>query len=225
MRDRRFHSISPNMDLRIILFRDGDRQVLMYVDHHDPAYRWAERRTVTTHPVTGSAQIVEFDEVVRAEAPPPSRPEQRDAASPLFAAENEDYLLSLGVPPVYLDTVRAIYSDDDLLEVLDRLPEEAQEALIALATGEHPVARPMVQGPAPDPFAHPDAQRRFWIAAYEAALAEALERPWEEWLVFLHPAQRDGGWRSCTCMRTRSRNSNGVVVISRSLTPKRSSNA
>jgi hypothetical protein len=191
MRDRRFHSISPNMDLRIILFRDGDRQVLMYVDHHDPAYRWAERRTVTTHPVTGSAQIVEFDEVVRAEAPPPSRPEQRDAASPLFAAENEDYLLSLGVPPVYLDTVRAIYSDDDLLEVLDRLPEEAQEALIALATGEHPVARPMVQGPAPDPFGHPDAQRRFWIAAYEAALAEALERPWEEWLVFLHPAQRD----------------------------------
>ena len=52
------------------------------------------------------------------------------------------------------------------------------------------MARPTAQGPAPDPFAHPDARRRFWIAADEAALAEALERPWEEWLVFLHPAQR-----------------------------------
>ena len=60
MRERRFHSISPNMDLRIVVFRDGDRHVLMYVDHHDAAYRWAERRTVVTHPITGSAQIVEF---------------------------------------------------------------------------------------------------------------------------------------------------------------------
>jgi AAA domain/UvrD-like helicase C-terminal domain len=190
LRDRRLHSISPNMDLRVIVFRDGDRHVLMYVDHHDEAYRWAERRTVTTHPVTGSAQIVEFEEVVRAEEQEPSRTLQRDSVPPIFAAESDDYLLSLGVPPVYLQTVRGLSSDDDLLVMLDRLPEEAQEALFALAIGERPVARPTAQGLAPDPFAHPDAQRRFWIAADEAALAEALERPWEEWLVFLHPAQR-----------------------------------
>jgi hypothetical protein len=108
-RERRLHSISPNMDLRIIVFRDGDRHVLMYVDHHDAAYRWAERRTVATHPVTGSAQIVEFDEVVRAEERASSRVPQRDAPRPLFAAENDDYLLSLGVPPVYLDTVRGLF--------------------------------------------------------------------------------------------------------------------
>jgi hypothetical protein len=190
MRDRRLHSVSPNMDLRVIVFRDGDRHVLMYVDHHDAAYRWAERRTVATHPVTGSAQIVEFEEVVRAEEQAPSRGLQHDSAPPIFAAESDDYLLSLGVPPVYLQTVRGLSSDGDLLAVLDRLPEEAQEALFALAIGERPVSRPTAQGPKPDPFAHPDAQRRFWIAAGEAALAEALERPWEEWLVFLHPAQR-----------------------------------
>jgi hypothetical protein len=190
MRDRRLHSISPNMDLRIIVFRDGDRHVLMYVDHHDAAYRWAERRTVTTHPVTGSAQIVEFEEVVRAEAQASSRTLQRDSAPGLFAAESDDYLLSLGVPPVYLETVRKLFSDDDLLVVLDRLPEEAQEALFALATGDRPAARPTARDLVTDPFTHPDAQRRFWIAADEAALTEALERPWEEWLVFLHPAQR-----------------------------------
>ena len=94
-REHRFHSVSPNRDLRIIVFRDGDRHVLMYVDHHDAAYRWAERRTVTTHPVTGSAQIVEFEEVVSAEAQAPSRMPQRDSAPPLFAAESDDYLLSL----------------------------------------------------------------------------------------------------------------------------------
>jgi hypothetical protein len=190
MRDRRFHSISPNMDLRIIVFRDGDRHVLMYVDHHDLAYRWAERRTVATHPVTGSAQIVEFEEVVRAEAQLPSPTGRCDTAAPLFVAESDDYLLSLGVPPVYLETVRDLFSDDDLLAILDRLPEEAQEALFALAAGDQPVARPTAADLVADPFSHPDAQRRFWIAADEAALAEALERPWEEWLVFLHPAQR-----------------------------------
>ena len=189
MRDRRLHSISPNMDLRIIVFRDGDRHVLMYVDHHDAAYRWAERRTVATHPVTGSAQIVEFEEVVRAEEQAPSRA-QPDSVPPIFATESDDYLLSLGVPPVYLQTVRGLSSDDDLLAILDRLPEEAQEALFALAVGERPIARPTLQASAPDPFAHPDAQRRFWVAADEAALVQALERPWEEWLVFLHPAQR-----------------------------------
>jgi superfamily I DNA/RNA helicase len=162
----------------------------MYVDHHDTAYRWAERRTVATHPVTGSAQIVEFEEVVRAEEQVPSRTPQRDLASPIFAAESDDYLLSLGVPPVYLETVRGLSSDDDLLAVLDRLPEEAQEALFALAIGDRPAARPTARDLVADPFLHPDAQRRFWIAADEAALAEALERPWEEWLVFLHPAQR-----------------------------------
>jgi hypothetical protein len=191
MRDRRLHSISPNMDLRIIVFRDEDRHVLMYVDHHDPAYRWAERRTVATHPVTGSAQIVEFEEVVRAEERAPSPMPQHDSALPLFAVESDDYLLSLGVPPVYLETVRGLSSHDDLLAVIDRFPEEAQEALFALATGDRPAARPTARDLVSDPFSHPDAQRRFWIAADEAALAEALERPWEEWLVFLHPAQRD----------------------------------
>jgi hypothetical protein len=124
MRDRRLHSISPNMDLRVIVFREGDRHVLMYVDHHDAAYRWPERRTVATHPVTGSAQIVEFEEVVRADEPALSRTLQTELAPPLFAAESDDYLLSLGVPPVYLGTVRGLASDDDLLTVLDRLPEE-----------------------------------------------------------------------------------------------------
>ena len=62
---------------------------------------------------------------MRAEAQTPSRTPQGDLASPLFAAESNDYLLSLGVPPVYLETVRGLSSDDDLLTVLDRLPEEA----------------------------------------------------------------------------------------------------
>jgi hypothetical protein len=67
MRERRFHSISPSMDLRIIVLKDGPRIAMMYVGHHDPAYQWTKDRRVETHPVTGSAQIVEFEEVIREE--------------------------------------------------------------------------------------------------------------------------------------------------------------
>lgn len=37
----------------------------VYVDHHDQAYRWAERRRIETHPKTGAAQLVEVRETVK----------------------------------------------------------------------------------------------------------------------------------------------------------------
>jgi hypothetical protein len=36
----------------------GDVYVLLYIDHHDAAYRWAENRKVTINPVTGAMQMV-----------------------------------------------------------------------------------------------------------------------------------------------------------------------
>lgn len=186
-REKRFHSISVGMDLRIIVLRDGPHFALMHVDHHDRAYRWAERRRVETHEVTGSAQIVEFEEVVREEIVTVRR---AVAAPPLFAGESDPYLLSLGVPRVYLPAVRAVTDDDGLIALVDRLPEEAWEALTALANGERP-APARVAAPSESPFETEDARRRFWVATEEAVLRRALERPWDEWLVFLHPSQRD----------------------------------
>ena len=44
--------------------------MLVYVDHHDAAYRWAERRRIEAHPTTGAIQIVEVRErVVEIAAP------------------------------------------------------------------------------------------------------------------------------------------------------------
>ena len=41
-----------------------------------------------------------------------------------------------------------------------------------------------------DPFDHPDAQRRFRLMENADELERALDYPWEQWTVFLHPAQR-----------------------------------
>ena len=49
-----------------------------------------------------------------------------------------------------------------MLALADHLPSEASEALLELATGGKPeVAKPASIGT--DPFAHPDAQRRFRV--------------------------------------------------------------
>lgn len=71
----------------------------------------------------------------------------------------------------------------------DHLPSEAAEALLDLATGVIPqAAKPVVAGS--DPFAHPDAQRRFRVMANVEELERSLDYPWDKWTVFLHPAQR-----------------------------------
>jgi hypothetical protein len=186
-RDKGFWTIRINRDLRIVVYRQNQKSVFCYVGHHDDAYAWAERRRFEVHPVTGAAQIIELVEVVREQV----KTVTRQAANPgVLANEDRDYLLSLGVPATFLELVQQV-DEDGLLELLPRLPEEAQEALMAIATGERPEPRPVmpanIKG---DPFTHPDAQRRFWVASDEQMVAQALEKPWAEWLVFLHPSQR-----------------------------------
>ena len=77
-----------------------------------------------------------------------------------------------------------------MLELTDHLPEEAAEALFNLATGHTPAwVEPVRVGI--DPFEHPDAQRRFRLIENAEALEQALEYPWEKWIIFLHPSQRE----------------------------------
>jgi hypothetical protein len=172
--------------------------MLCYVDHHDPAYDWAARRKIETHPVTGAAQIVEIRETVREiQIPLFVSPEAAPAPEPHRPLSNltEADLLSYGVPAEWIPDVRT--ADDDLLPVIaSHLPGEAAEAIIDLATGStpaKPVVRPPDQG---NPYEHPDAQRRFRVLTGTEDLARALDYPWERWIVFLHPSQADWVSRS-----------------------------
>src|SRR6267378_6448219 len=59
-KDPNFWSIRVSRDLRLIVHRTGTSLLLCYVNHHDEAYQWAERRKLETHPKTGAAQLVEI---------------------------------------------------------------------------------------------------------------------------------------------------------------------
>jgi superfamily I DNA/RNA helicase len=188
-RDPDFWSARVNRDVRLMLHRTGASCVLCYVDHHDAAYAWAERRRMEVHPVTGAAQLVEIREKV-VEIPVHVHVAQPAPLSPpLFADLDDAMLLGYGVPAEWLEQVRGA-TDATVLDVADRLPAEAAEALLRLAVGETPEPA-TVAATGTDPFEHPDAQRRFRVVDNVEELARALEYPWEKWTIFLHPAQRE----------------------------------
>jgi hypothetical protein len=135
----------------------------------------------------------------------------------LFDRVPDERLLSFGVPAEWLADVREA-NEVSLLKLADHLPGVAAEALLELATGgtpelaefvvnelgaqyqvSTPTRFPMrsdvqgveLTGNVTDPFAHPDAQRRFRVIKNVAELEQALEYPWDKWTIFLHPAQRE----------------------------------
>ncbi len=187
VRDKNFWSVRVSSYLRIIVHKTYDSLLLCYVDHHDKAYQWAERRKLETHPRTGAAQLVEVRERVQ-EITVSKYVEVAQMKPLLFAHISDDALLGYGVPEEWLTDVRRA-NEDSLLILADHLPAEAAEALLDLATGVTPSAtQPAIAGQSP--FDHPDAQRRFRVMSDVEELERALDYPWEKWTIFLHPAQR-----------------------------------
>lgn len=197
-KDSNFWSVRVNSDIRIIVHRTSSSILLVYVDHHDDAYKWAERRKIERHPTTGAMQLVEVRELVQEveiyhapeqEAPSVPAPRPTTPSKPLFSNLRKLELMAFGVPAEWVDDVRRA-TEDTLFDIIEHLPQEAQEALLKLAVGEQPEL-PEQQPETEDPFAHPDAKRRFRALTNVEELERALEFPWEKWAVFLHPAQED----------------------------------
>ena len=193
-RDKNFWSLYVNMDIRLIVHKTPGSVLLCYVNHHDKAYAWAERRKLEIHPKTGAAQMVEIREKVK-EIMIPVYVETQIAEEPqlvltnrsIFSELADGVLLEYGVPEEWLLDVKSA-TEDTLLNLTDHLPAEAAEALLELATGGKP--KPVQPVPVENPFDHPDAQRRFRVMTNTEELSRALDFPWEKWTIFLHPDQR-----------------------------------
>lgn len=209
-KDPDFWSVRVSRDVRIIVHRSAVSTVLCYVDHHDDAYQWAERRKLETHPKTGAAQLVEVRETIQEITVPRAVETMPEVPTkpPLFAGISDDALSGYGVPDEWLGDVRAA-DEERFLDLAEHLPEEAVEALLELAGGDTPqAARPPSSPPSleasdssmgtgepaeygrtspSDPFEHPDAQRRFRVVHDVAELERALSN---RWAVFLDRVQR-----------------------------------
>ncbi|NMQ26321.1 hypothetical protein E4Q23_00190 [Candidatus Accumulibacter phosphatis] len=212
-RDRNLKSVRIDRDWRGIVFKPpaGDVYVLMYVDHHDDAYRWAEGRRVAVNPTTGALQVFAVESLVEpalerarqatsrpSAAPQENQGEQRQTA--LFAALSDADLLSLGTPEDLLGQVRSIHTELELDAVQGLLPVEAYEGLFLIAAGdtvsdvliarETRVDRTIDTEDFATAIETAESQSRFVVVADEETMAAMLNSPLSQWRVFLHPTQR-----------------------------------
>lgn len=194
-KDENFWSVRVNMDIRLIIHKTEQSLLLCYVDHHDKAYEWASRRKLETHPTTGAAQLVEIRETIKEITVPVYKEQEvapvvyQQAKPKLFAGVAESALLSYGVPQDWLADVKGA-DEDTILDIAAYLPDEAADAVLAIACGGTPRIPPILQSGA-NPFDHPDAKRRFRVMHNVEELDLALEYPWEKWAIFLHPDQEE----------------------------------
>src|SRR5690348_5003235 len=97
-KDKRFWSVRVSSDIRLIVHRSENSLLLCYADHHDPAYEWAEKRKLETHPKTGAAQLVEIRETIQEIVVP----KYIEVATPKplpFEHVPDSEVLGYGVPP------------------------------------------------------------------------------------------------------------------------------
>jgi hypothetical protein len=203
-RDGNLRSVRIDQDWRGIVFKPdkGDVYVLMYVDRHDDAYRWAESRKVAINPVTGAMQLfaVEHRE---AEAEPPraaSAPTAPSVSAPMYAHLTDEDLLSIGVPQDMIPEVRILRTEEDLDALQASLPVEAYEGLFLIAAGdtvsdiltarETRVDRKVDTEDFARALETAESQSRFVVVDDPETMTAILNAPLTQWRVFLHPTQR-----------------------------------
>jgi superfamily I DNA/RNA helicase/mRNA-degrading endonuclease RelE of RelBE toxin-antitoxin system len=175
----------------------GNAYLLLWVDHHDDAYRWAQNRIFGINPETGSLQVVD----VSVGPPPPAQQVAASEAKGLFDGFKDKELLKAGIPEALLPLVRSLKTEAQLDEVGKSIPQESFEALFMLAAGFtlaevlneqelQAAATPVDTTDYAAALEVPDSQRRFHVVEDAKELAEILNAPLDQWRVFLHPSQK-----------------------------------
>jgi hypothetical protein len=214
-RDPNLKSVRLDRDWRGIVFKPsaGDVYVLLYVDHHDDAYRWAENRKLTINPVTGAMQLVSVENLAHDDARPAqgfalqtettaanASVAQAATVQPLFAHLTDRELMSLGVPQEFLATVRTIDAEAQLDAIQAKLPMEAYEGLFLVAAGdtvsevvtarETRVDRTIDTTDFATALVTPESQSRFVVVNDDETMLAIMNAPLAQWRVFLHPTQQ-----------------------------------
>lgn len=208
MRDDRVRTVRIDRAYRAIVLHppQGDVYLLLWVDHHDQAMAWAQRKLFGVNPVTGALQIVDTEQAtaVTEEVQEEAEEKRPLADYAVFELFSDEDLRRVGVPRVLLPAVRALQTAEQLEKLEPYLPAEAYEALFWIANlgysieqalqevsaGHKPAAEVDVED-LETALEHPDSKRRFAVVETQDELEDILDAPLEKWRVFLHPSQRD----------------------------------
>lgn len=166
--------------------------LLLWVDHHDEAYDWAQRKRCEVNPKSGVIQVFDVQEVVENILV--------EGEKRLFANVSDSDLFDLGLPETQLEFARSIRDTDDFYAKGDMFPKDAYENLSWIAEGflveevRELLETDKMDIPATDDIAealgHPESMKSFVVVEGEDELRRIMAEPLEKWRVFLHPTQR-----------------------------------
>lgn len=202
-RDQNLRSVRIDQDWRGIIFKptQGDVYVLLYVDHHDDAYRWAETKKIAINPVTGAMQIITFESVVTEDDTEAFKHEKHAPNTPpLFSGLSDHDLMALGTPEELIPQVRSITSETELDVLQATFPIEAYEGLFLVAAGdtvsqiliarETRVDQKIDTNDFSKSLDIAESQSRFVVVDDDETMMAILNAPLAQWRIFLHPTQR-----------------------------------
>ncbi len=194
--DPKVYSVRVSQSYRAIAVKpeNSDTIVLVWVDHHDEAYRWVKRKRFEVNVHTGAFQMWTAVEGEIQEEP--------SEEPGLFTHLTDHQLIKLGVPPELVPVVKRIRTLEELDAKRRDIPADAWEALNFLATGEsyEEVLSFMEELRAEeedgaDPFERAvknrSSSRSIVVITDDEQLNEILNQPLEKWRTFLHPTQKE----------------------------------
>lgn len=192
--DKKLNSVRIDDTYRGIVAREQGTGVflLLWVDHHDEAYRWAMKKRCEVNPKTGAVQIFDVQTIDA---------EQTSLfGSSLFVEYDDKQLLELGVPEEQLTFIRSLSDKESFYQAKDAIPHDAFEYLSWLVEGI-PVSEVLDYAKEEtesakkaknlsDALELPVTLKSFVVVEGEEELRQIMAEPLEKWRVFLHPTQR-----------------------------------
>ena len=198
-RDSSLRSARVTGEYRAILGSLGqDNYMLLYVDKHNQAYRWAQNKRFAWNEHTQSCQIIPVYVEPTEENSESSYDEDIQTDSQklkgILSEVEMDKLLKIGVPEELIPFVKTIKDLDDLDRAESKLPPDAYENLFSIFDGDdiENIIVEMEAGKAKDgedSLLSNNNKRRFIELTDDECLAQIMEEGMEKWQLFLHPSQ------------------------------------
>lgn len=171
----------------IIGVASDDIFCLLYIDHHDEAMRWAQRKRFEWNAYTNSFQVTSICEE---EQTVPAAYSQEETA---FSKYTDEQLLRIGVPEHQLALVKGIKDIDDLEKAEPSLSSDVFENLFYLmddGTDINNIITEVEAGKEDSGNTTINNKRNFVEITDDEELEKVIREGTEKWQIFLHPSQR-----------------------------------
>lgn len=188
--DDKFYSGRVDKTYRVIIAiqETTHTYVLLWVDHHDEAYQWANTKKIEVNKLTGLLQL--YDII-------PITTEEKKVVNKIFDKYTDEQLIALGLPELQLPLVRSFVYITDFYGQKDAFSTDVAECLEFLLDGtSYSEVLSLIQPPEEPTgdfsmaLSSENNSRSYTVVEGQEELKLMFEAPLEKWRVFLHPSQK-----------------------------------